>query len=816
MAISKFNRNLRYKYVIYARMSTKNLQNEESPEQQIDNIRRRLSLAGLPWVEVAVFIDRGISGRTQRKRPEYRRMMKEIRTGVLSVDLILVDTIERFGRFEGVNETLRRLRDRGVLVPTADTDFADPTDESGEIRTFFQGWRASSEHKIKKQNVLRGKRHALKEKHWPGGPPPFGYKLTACMKANGDRQEFDYSRLVIDPDTSWIIKRVFSLAEDRGWGSHRIAKELNQDEAFLRCYGSKILASTVDYWLRSQIYAGDYLWEKNTTEIARDSRILIPNEREEMTLITEFCEPIVSKTTWCRVQSLRQERSEKFRTNRHLKSSNTPKLLKARNPGTALKYPLSGLLTCECGQRMSINSAGKYTSSTGESRNYPGYTCRAYHSGACENLTRVPEDLLTQQVLNSVREKLFPQCDECDDQLFSQNKCVPDWLGDLTSKVQKRVEQLASVGVEAIPALNNEFDRLEGLKLGWRLTLGDQNIPQSLRDDLIKDFDKCSNDQQEIKRQIDDINRAESSKLKLVQPVEVYQRLKQLEQVLTLESSTRVNSELSRYIESISCDRLGNIVLRLCKLGFAPEAIDTIASLEPESVDQNGTLIKPSRRRPRLRIDDGIDEEEDELLSELASNPDRFAGLGDEWFWEIKLKVPESKTWPEEHSEAVFKRRQEGRLSYTRLADEFGVSRPTIAATVRQHQKLHPDAVDLKLRSGGKRGPKVDLDVFADEALALFNQKWSKVRLAKRFGYSTPVITKAINHAASKSGISVWSKDAAVEIQIAKCRQLLDQKVSINEIAQQLKISTTTVRKYLNKSYASEGSIKPDLRRKKA
>ena len=814
MAKSKFDKNQRYKYAIYARMSTKHLQNEKSPEQQIDNIRRELRLAGLEWEEVAIFLDRGKSGRRQRHRPEYLKMLRQIRTRVLTVDLILVDTIERFGRYDGMSETIRKLRNEGVFLLTADDKFADPTEELGDIKEALRVWRASSEFQVKKKNVLRGKRYALHQKRWPGGPPPFGYKLKTYMKVDGDRELFDYSELVIDLETSWIIKRVFALAEDRGWGSHRIAKELNQDEAFLKCYSSKIIASTIDYWLRSQIYTGNYLWEKNTTEIARDSRIIVPNEKEEMTLVKDFCDPIISKETWGNVQMLRKERSEKFKTNRQLKSSNSLKLLKARNPGITLKYPLTGLLYCDCGLRMSVSSTGNYTSINGENRSYPGYTCRANHSGACENRIRVPEDWLRSQVFDSVRGKLFPQCDECDDQLFSQNQCVPDWLCELTSKVQNRIEQLATVGVEAIPALKNEFDRLESLKRGWLMSLGDPTIPLSLRENLRKYFDNGSRDQQEISRQIDDINRAESSKSKLVQPVQVYQNLMQLDQVLGSENASRVNSELSRYIDRISCDRSGNVVLRLCKLGFAPDAIDTIISLEPESVDQNGTLTKPSRRRSRVRIDDGIDEEQDEILSELASNPDRFVGLSDEWFWEIKLQIPESKTWAEKNSEAVFQRRLDGQLSFTQLADEFGVSRPTIAAAVKQHLELHPDAVDLKLRSGGKRGPKVDLDVFADEALSLFNQGWSKLRLAERFGYSTPVITKALLHAASKSDVLVASKKAAAETQIAKCREFLDQKMPINEISKQLEISTTTVRKYLKKSYASEGAVMPDQRRK--
>ncbi len=85
-----------FRVVLYLRMSTAQ-QNPRSPDQQRDTIEATFKRLGYPWAVVAVYTDAGISGRYIIKRPEFQRMLREIRTGATSVDAVLVDTFERFG-----------------------------------------------------------------------------------------------------------------------------------------------------------------------------------------------------------------------------------------------------------------------------------------------------------------------------------------------------------------------------------------------------------------------------------------------------------------------------------------------------------------------------------------------------------------------------------------------------------------------------------------------------------------------------------------------------------------------------------------------
>lgn len=99
MLSRKFDPNRPYRAVVYVRMSS-DQQNPRSPAQQEAEIKRRLQAAGYRWVVVKVYCDEGVSERFIRKRKSYRQMLRDLKTRTVVADLILVDTLERFGRVQ--------------------------------------------------------------------------------------------------------------------------------------------------------------------------------------------------------------------------------------------------------------------------------------------------------------------------------------------------------------------------------------------------------------------------------------------------------------------------------------------------------------------------------------------------------------------------------------------------------------------------------------------------------------------------------------------------------------------------------------------
>jgi DNA invertase Pin-like site-specific DNA recombinase len=101
-------------------------------------------------------------------------MMRDISTGDLVVDLILVDMLERFGRVEELPAIRKKLLEQhGILVLTADSNFADPTSPAGRALGMVETIRATEHANALAHNVGRGKRDAIMLKHWPGGKAPF-------------------------------------------------------------------------------------------------------------------------------------------------------------------------------------------------------------------------------------------------------------------------------------------------------------------------------------------------------------------------------------------------------------------------------------------------------------------------------------------------------------------------------------------------------------------------------------------------------------------------------------------------------------------
>lgn len=403
-----FDPKLPYRVVVYLRMSS-DLQNKRSPEQQLDQIKTRLKAMGYPWIIVKIFRDDGKSGRYLRKRSGYQAMMRDVKSGGVSVDLILVDTIERFGRVEELPTIRKELFEKyGVLVLTADANFMDPTTPQGKALGMFEAMRATEDGRIKAHNVLRGKRDAARQGHWPGGPPPFGYRLQSVMTEVNGCQEVAYRVLVPDPAKARIIQLLFQKACETGWGQTRLARFLN-DRPEIPDVLKPFQPPSIGYWLDNTVYYGELLWEQHSTGIVDDTRVVERNVEADMIRVPDFCEPLVGRELWDEVQALRQARRDRMAPSRQKQDCQGEKLIAPRAPGLALKYLLTGLVRCgHCGRSMAPSSSSTYTTKKGVERRYTTYVCPGYIARICPNHKRVPEEWLRTVVVAQIRDRLFP------------------------------------------------------------------------------------------------------------------------------------------------------------------------------------------------------------------------------------------------------------------------------------------------------------------------------------------------------------------------------------------------------------------------
>ena len=392
------------------------------------------------------------------------------------------------------------------------------------------------------------------------------------------------------------------------------------------------------------------------------------------------------------------------------------------------------------------------------------------------------------------------------------------WLHELIDEVRVALVGLEDNRHDCRPALESERQAIEASIEGWSQSLADRNLPPVTRTRIYADWIKAGERLDEIIAQsVEESARLQSAQL-VLRPEEVTERLARLGSVLAANNPTLANLELSLHIDRIECFPDGRVNMRTCKLGAMNEVVEALSA---ESSAADGVVAPTfdgprARRRGRLRVNGETETDEDDLddLVQFATDTNRFAGLGDEWFWIDEFTQPGRRpSWPEANAERVFRRRQQSGLPYSKLAEEESVTGPTIGAAMKHYIETHPGARDeVHLRRGGRRKPKFNLAAFAEEARALYEAGWPKEKLATKFECSPPTIVKALDLAYQSKGSRLPSRADRRAAKAAEARRLFDERPSLVYIAAAMNVSDTTARKYLAESFRAEGEPMPDLR----
>ncbi|MEJ7636880.1 MAG: recombinase family protein [Singulisphaera sp.] len=417
-----------YRYARYGRMSDPK-QNKRSPDQQFITIAETLRRLGYPWVGLADYRDDGISGRYLQKRAGLQKLLRDVEAGLIVIDLIVVDTYERLGRAEEIGHLRHKLFTQyGVLVVAADTNFADPTGVIGKAVGMVEQIRATENTRVSRHNVIRGKKDAARLRRWPGGPPPFGYRLKPVVDQSG-AEPVVYHVLEPHPSESGPMAAAFAHAHETGKGTLRMAQWWN-DHPDIPAEYKPVSPFSIGYRLGNPIYTGTLVWGANRTGVVNDTRVVEPNPEVEVLRVPDFCPPLVTAEVFAAIDGLRK-RGEEVKRSRRQGGGEGRKLIAPQSRGMTLKYLLSGLVRCGlCKASARPVSSGRTSS---EGRRYVYYACPRHYDGACANGRHVPEDQLRAAVIARLRARVFPAPGP-DDR-------VPPWLPGLTALVQQELDR---------------------------------------------------------------------------------------------------------------------------------------------------------------------------------------------------------------------------------------------------------------------------------------------------------------------------------------------------------------------------------------
>ena len=196
---------------------------------------------------VRVYADRGISGKSMKKRPEFLKMLEESEKDVF--DALLVKDISRFARntVDFLNG-IRLLKSRGIDVVFVGAN-QKVIGESEFVLTVFAALAQEESCGLSKK-IIFGKKQGAKRGRVPN--VIYGYDKVSTYE------------LKINPVESCCVREIFALYCNEKHGLRRIASELNERN-FPTKNGCEWTAKTVRRIIQNPIYRGILINNKTET-----------------------------------------------------------------------------------------------------------------------------------------------------------------------------------------------------------------------------------------------------------------------------------------------------------------------------------------------------------------------------------------------------------------------------------------------------------------------------------------------------------------------------------------------------------------------
>ena len=352
------------KVVAYARVSSGSDEQLHSYAFQSEYWEQRLATD--PEIEyVGLYADKGISGRSMYKRPQFLIMMQDARDG--KFDVIYTKSISRFSRnTTDLLTAVRELRDLGieVIFENENIHSLSPTSE-----VYMTIAAALAENELREDSIRQrwSYQHRFENGWISFGTKMYGYRL-------GKDNSF-----VIEENEAAVIRRIFDMYI-AGSGAAVISRVLNKD-GLRNASGNRWSANNILEVIANEKYAGDALMGKHV----RINGVHMQNKGGKLGaqyFVEGSHEGIVSHEVFERAQEARRQRQ-------------SPKMLNRQFD----VREFTGMVFCgECGTSYShkVNASGtKYQADIWACRNQLHNTVEA-----CGN-TRIKDSVLKEKFVEA-------------------------------------------------------------------------------------------------------------------------------------------------------------------------------------------------------------------------------------------------------------------------------------------------------------------------------------------------------------------------------------------------------------------------------
>lgn len=388
---------------IYARVSTDLVGQEKSVDNQIDTLFGYIHRH--EWLFAGIYTDEGITGTSKKHRDQYNQMIADAKSK--KFNCIVTKSFTRFSRnIREALEDLHILQNYGVRVifleDNLDTNKNEDRQQLGLI-----AWLAELEARKTSDRIRttwstynrQGKMHAT--------TPPFGYSYSK-----------DLQKFVINEEEAEVVRRIFKLYCDEGYGMPKIATQLSLEKVPSKKGGTWAQA-TIKSILSNQTYTGDLVMGKFThPDVVNKKKTKI--DEENWIIHSDKHEAIITRETYEKAKKEMNKRSDLKSSSRH---------------STAAIF--SGIIKCgECGSSCGIKRKKHF-------RNYaPFYECIEYSNRGKDLAGHIRNSIWEADLLEVIQAELQQVTNWNNEKLLQMYKSSQKKSKNKQSKAQKTLEQL--------------------------------------------------------------------------------------------------------------------------------------------------------------------------------------------------------------------------------------------------------------------------------------------------------------------------------------------------------------------------------------
>ena len=272
------------------------------------------------WVLAKEYHEKGVSG--YHKSAEQRDILQQVRTDAESrlFDVLLVFMFDRLGRRE--DETpfiVEWFVGQGIEVWSVKEGQQRFDNRADKLINYIRFWQSGGESEKTSMRVKEKHKQMVEDGVFRGGTPPYGYKLVESENKN--QKGYKLKELAIDEKESEVVKTIFKLVCENGYGGHRVARHLNEREIKTK-RGNYWTTDTVMTLLKNPIYKGYYVSGKRPSTRGESKRVSSDNWIYSNEQIPKLI--IVDEHLWDTAEEIRESR--KAKTGKYPKQTKGPLL----------------------------------------------------------------------------------------------------------------------------------------------------------------------------------------------------------------------------------------------------------------------------------------------------------------------------------------------------------------------------------------------------------------------------------------------------------------------------------------------------------